>query len=74
MRCNVCESSDGHVRHCTGADLQTILDCMSGADGGGAYVTLRAFLGLCAKQGNDFPAVRQLASLIRRLSPGIDGE
>lgn len=75
-QCNMCESKPAgtHLPTCVGDDLQTILDCMSGADGGIAYYDLRVFLGKCAKEGTDAIFVRQLARLIRKLSPHIDKE
>ena len=73
MICKVCEGENGCLPQCQSKDLQTILDCMSGADGGAAYVMLRSFMGLAAKQGQRFPAITQLAALIRRVSPSIDG-
>lgn len=70
--CTVCEAKTGHLPKCVAQDLQTILDCMSGADGGVSYVVLRSFLGECAKQDNDAIMVRKLAALIRHLNPHMN--
>lgn len=72
MNCKLCEASEGHLPKCVAEDLQTVLDCMSGADGGVAFACLRMFLTQCAKEGNDVQPIRQIARLIRFLAPHID--
>lgn len=65
--CNICEASPC-LPLCLAPELQVILDCMTGADGGVSYANLRAFLGLCAKQGNDVPFMRNTADLILKVN------
>ena len=49
------------------ADVDTILDCFTGADGGLSFVMLGMFLRDCEQQGVDVVCVRQFARLIRVL-------
>lgn len=46
-------------------DVETLLACFGGDDGGVAFVKLCRFLKSCDEQGNDVPFLRQMAKLIR---------
>ena len=66
-------------------DLQTILDCMNGVDGGISFVQLKWFLEQCQQRyehhGNDAPgdrkileAVNLLARVIKAVNKAADTE
>jgi hypothetical protein len=48
-------------------DVDRLLDCFTGGDGGADFVRLCGFLQVCVRDGNDVPFIRQTARLLRHL-------